>query len=364
MKQTANNKIEILAYPVYIGSELWHEIDIFIQPFLKSGGIYLLTDYNTQNYCQPVLTDNLPELARQPSFSIPPGEQSKDISSLESVWNWLTEAGATRDSLLINLGGGVVTDLGGLAAATFKRGISYINIPTSLTGQVDAGVGGKVGINISGIKNQAGLFCNPKAVFILPALLETLPPIHLRSGFAEIIKCAALSGYGFWELLKNERVKEQDHLIDLIIETVNFKCRIVAEDPFDESTRKMLNFGHTVGHALESFSNVPGRVEMLHGEAIAAGMICEAYLSYETAGLPKYELEMISTLINTFFNLKPLENRYFDHLIKMMNHDKKKTINGLGFSLLECLGKPCPGRSVDRVNLIRSFEYFNQVIQR
>jgi len=274
------------------------------------------------------------------------------------------EAGAVRESLLVILGGGVVSDLGGFAAATFKRGIRYINIPTSLIGQVDAAVGGKTGINIAGIKNQAGLFYDPSAVFILPELLETLPESNFRSGFAEIIKCAALSGNGFWEKMKNKTAQEQDHLFGFIFETVNFKCRTVAVDPFDHSTRKMLNFGHTVGHALEIFSNMPGRVGMLHGEAVAAGMICEAYLSYETAGLSEFWLEEITTVIKEFFDLKPIKNLSFGQLFTMMEHDKKKTINGIGFSLLESLGKPILERSVGRVNLTRSFEYFNRKIQK
>lgn len=364
MKQDTCFKIESLAYPVHIGTRLWHEIVNFIQPYQKSGGIYLLTDHNTQKYCLPVLMRHLPKLAQQPSFSIKAGEGSKDFSNLERVLNWLMKAGAARDSLLINLGGGVVSDLGGFAAATYKRGISYINIPTSLIGQVDAGVGGKVGVNIAGIKNQAGLFYNPSAVFILPVLLETLPKAHLRSGFAEIIKCAALSGNGFRELLKNESERKDDHLFKLIHETVNFKCGIAAEDPFDQSTRKMLNFGHTVGHALESFSIINGRVEMLHGEAVAVGMICEAYISYVSEGFPKYELDEISTVIKKYFDLKPLENRLFNQFLYTMEYDKKKTINGIGFSLLKCFGKPSLERTVDRVNLIGSFEYFNQLIQK
>lgn len=364
MKQPANIKIESLTYPVHLGFNLWREIDQLLQPFLKSRGIYLLTDNNTHSYCLPVLKDNIPLLAEQPSFSISLGERYKDLSSLYRIWTWLMEAGAGKNSLLINLGGGVVSDLGGFAAATFNRGMPYINIPTSLIAQVDAAIGGKTGLNISGIKNQAGLFYNPAAVFIMPVFLETLPEAHFKSGFAEIIKCAALSGHKFWELLKKDGALERKHIFRLISETVNFKCRIVAEDPFDRSTRKMLNFGHTVGHALESFSNMPGRVEMLHGEAVAAGMICEAYISYETAGLPKYELEEISTVIKTFFDLEPLENRFFDQFLKMINHDKKKNINGIGFSLLECLGKPCLERSVERVNLIRSFEYYNEVSQQ
>jgi len=364
VKQPANIKIESLTYPVYLGFNLWREIDQVLQPFLNSGGIYILTDNNTHSHCLPVLKDNVPLLAERPLFSISPGERSKDLSSLERIWTWLMEAGAGHNSLLINLGGGVVSDLGGFAAATFNRGMHYINIPTSLIAQVDAAIGGKTGLNISGIKNQAGLFYDPAAVFSIPVFLETLPEIHFKSGFAEIIKCAALSGHKFWELLKKDGTPENKHIFRLISETVNFKCRIVAADPSDRSTRKMLNFGHTVGHALESISNIRGEDEMLHGQAVATGMICEAYISYEMAGLGAEELDEISAVIKSFFDLKPLRENLFDQLVKIINYDKKKTDNGIGFSLLECLGKPSLGILVNHSNLINSFEYHNNIIQQ
>jgi 3-dehydroquinate synthase len=355
---------ESLAYPVIIGYELWPEMDTFLKPFMKSGRLFILTDDNTRNYCLPVLINHLPVLALQAVFNISPGEQSKDISSLERIWQWLMKAGATKDSLLINLGGGVVSDIGGFAAATYKRGMRYINVPTSLMGQVDAGIGGKTGINIAGVKNQAGLIYNPSAVFINPVFLATLPGAHRTSGFAEIIKNAALSGGGFWEQLKNMVYHEQDLFFDILLKAVTFKCSIVADDLFDLSTRKMLNFGHTVGHAIESFSYEQGTTGWMHGEAVAAGMVCEAYLSHLTSGLPKSEMEEITAVISTFFNLKPLESRSYDKILHLIDHDKKKTTPGIGFSLLENLGKPCLERSVDRQDIIRSLEYYNQIFKK
>ncbi|NTV83800.1 MAG: 3-dehydroquinate synthase, partial [Bacteroidales bacterium] len=297
MNQDDLFKIDSLIYPVFLGTNLWTRIHDFIQPYFKSGGIFILTDDHCYKYCLPLLRQHLPELANQKVYSLEPGEKSKDQAGLEKVWNWLMKSGAHSDSLLINLGGGVVSDLGGFAAATFKRGIDYINIPTSLIGQADAAIGGKTGIDLSGVKNQAGVFCDPAAVFIIPAFLKTLPENHFRSGFAEIIKCAVLSGHEFWSQVKNVNMSENDHLTTLIYKTVNFKCKIVSEDPYDESVRKMLNFGHTIGHALEGFFNRSEMPVMLHGEAVAAGMICEAYLSTEIAGLAGDELSEISTVI-------------------------------------------------------------------
>jgi 3-dehydroquinate synthase len=359
MKKDKNVKIESLAYPVFIGVEPWHETGKFLGPFLKSGGVYLLTDVNTREFCFPLLENNLPFLAGKPIYSIIPGENSKNLAEWEKILTWLMESGAGRESLLINLGGGVVSDLGGFAAATYKRGMRYINIPTSLIGQADAAVGGKTAINISGVKNQAGLFYDPAAVFINPAFLTTLPENHFRSGFAEIIKCAALSGRNFWQMAK-DKLDDPEHLFDFILESVNFKCGIVAVDPYDQSTRKMLNFGHTVGHALESF----GKDEMLHGDAVAAGMICEAYLSCETCGLPEKGLNEVSCVISKYFDLKPLDDQFYEEYLKIMDFDKKKTGSATGFSLLEDLGKPSLDRLVSRKNLTRSFEYYNQQIRK
>ena len=364
MKQDTCFKIESLIYPVQIGFDLWHEIEALLQPFLKSGRVYILTDNNTYKHCFPVLKEKIPLLADQALFSISPGEQSKDLSGLASVWTWLMETGAGRNSLLINLGGGVVSDLGGFAAATFNRGMAYINIPTSLIGQVDAAIGGKSALNVNGIKNQAGLFYDPAAVYIMPVFLETLPEAHYKSGFAEIIKCAALSGYKSWQLLRQESALDHNQIFRLIAETVSFKCRIVAEDPFDRSGRKMLNFGHTVGHALESVCNIPGENEMLHGQAVAVGMICEAYLSNKLAGMSANELDDISSVIKSFFDLKLIGENLFDELARYVGYDKKKTQNGIGFSLLESFGKHSPDIIVNNASLIQSFEYYNGIIKQ
>jgi 3-dehydroquinate synthase len=363
VKHPANIKIDILSYPVRLGFDLWHHIDLFIQPFLKSGGIYVLTDHNTHGCCLTVLKENIPLLADQPEFSILPGEASKDLSSLDRIWNWLIETGAGKDSLLINVGGGMVSDLGGFAAATFNRGMPYINLPTSLIGQVDAAIGGKTGINVSGIKNQAGLMYDPAAVFICPEFLDTLPDAHYKSGIAEIIKCAALSGPRFWKLLKKNDVSSNDNIYRLIIETLSFKCRVVAHDPSDLSSRKMLNFGHTVGHALESISNGPYGNGMLHGQAVAAGMICEAYLSNRMAGLDMEDMDEIIAVIKSYFEFKPIEENLFNQLIRTIQFDKKKTGRRIGFSLLESPGKHSVGLFVKNSDIIHSLEFYNDIIQ-
>jgi len=363
LKKDTCYKIESLVYPVYVGTELNQEMGYVLQSFFTTGRIFILADIHTHRYCLPVLAKYLPGMAQQPVFSVLPGEQSKNPAILESIWKWLLEAGADRESILINLGGGVISDLGGFAAASFKRGIRYINIPTSLIGQADAAIGGKTGINVAGIKNQAGCFYDPVAVFIMTEFLKTLPEDHLRSGYAEIIKCAVLSGNSYWEKVKNGSIHDHEQLFSLVHDTAGFKARTVADDPYDYSLRKILNFGHTIGHALESLSGMKDEEFMLHGEAVAAGMICESYLSYNTAGLSKDGLEEITDMIKSAFNLKPVETYSFNHLLKLMEHDKKKTTNGIGFTLLENLGHPLIDRTVDHKDIIASLEYLNQVSQ-
>jgi 3-dehydroquinate synthase len=356
-------KIDSLSYPVYLGDELWDKIREYLQPFLLRGGIFFLTDENTDKFCFPALLKYLPELSTYRSFSIKPGESSKEPAVMESLWKWLTESGAVRDSLLVNLGGGVVSDLGGFLASTFKRGMPYINIPTSLVGQADAAVGGKTGINLSGNKNQAGAFYDPAAVFIIPGFLETLPEDHFRSGFAEIIKSAALAGNEPWKQLRRITIPEINNIRDLIYETVKIKCSIVSQDPFDRSVRKMLNFGHTTGHALESLHNQLGMRGMLHGEAVATGMVCESFLSSEITGLPVSESEEIISVIKRFFRLQPVKEEDFNELMRLMDHDKKRTAGSYNFSLLESIGKPRINCPVDLNNILRSFRFLNKMSQ-
>jgi 3-dehydroquinate synthase len=272
VKAPANTKIDSLSYPVHIGYNLWEEIDKILQPFLKSGGVYVFIDHNTQRFCFPRLKDKIPNLTQQPLYSILPGEQSKDLQTLGAIWTWLMENGAGRNSLIINVGGGVVSDLGGFAAATFNRGMKYVNIPTSLIGQVDASIGGKSALNVSGIKNQVGLFYDPAAVFIIPTFLDTLPEDQYASGFAEIIKCAALSGGKFCEMVKLTGVSDRENIFQLIYEAVRYKSRAVAEDPL-EIPQEMLNFD--IPSACQSFNNSGGNEMILHA-VIVAGMICEA----------------------------------------------------------------------------------------
>jgi 3-dehydroquinate synthase len=353
--------INHLSYPVYIGANPWDLLKEFVGPYLNGRGVFILTDLNTQKYCLPVLIEHVPSLAGIPSLAVEPGEQSKDLMSAGRIWNWLMENNAGRKSLLINLGGGVISDLGGFSAATFKRGMPFINIPTSLIGQADAAIGGKTGINHSGVKNQAGVFADPSAVFVFPAFLRTLPSDQIRSGFAEILKSALLAGNDVWERIRSVESPYGETDESLIIESVKYKAKLVSIDPYDHSSRKALNFGHTAGHAIESFFNRPGMPGMLHGDAVAEGMVCEAFISSGLAGLPETDMESIISTIIRHFPVKSIDGQYFEEILSLMEHDKKKLGTGINFSLLKSIGHPVVDIEAEREIIFQSFRYLNQI---
>lgn len=346
--------------PVFTGANSTDHLRRFLDQNHPNERIFILTDNNTKIFCLPLLIENVPSLFSCPVMSIPAGEASKSLAMLEEIWIWLMDGGADRGSVLVNLGGGVVSDLGGMAAATFKRGISYINVPTTVIGQADAAVGGKTGINVAGIKNQAGVFCDPTAVFVFPGFLDTLPVRDFKSGFAEIIKSAILAGGESWQTVKRLEKLTDDSLPELIRSCIEYKCRLVAIDPYDRKERQALNFGHTIGHAFESCVSAYGEDGLTHGEAVAAGMICESYLSLELTGLSDGECAEITHVIRNNFNLKSYSHDIYNELFEFLGYDKKNTRGGIICSLLEKIGKPVIGKTAAAENIYRSFLFYNQ----
>ncbi|MBW6459863.1 MAG: 3-dehydroquinate synthase [Bacteroidales bacterium] len=355
-------KIGILPYPVMIGTKIWDEAARVLSTFNPAGGFCLLTDENVARHCLPVIGRLLPGLSDAPVFTIPAGESSKDIAMVEKIWKWLMDSGVERDSVLINLGGGLVSDLGGFAAGTFKRGIRYVNIPTSLIGQADASVGGKTGVNINRIKNQAGLFQDPSAVLIDPGFLQTLPSREMISGYAELIKSGLLSGGEFWDMVRTPHAINRDSIPELIWRAVNFKCDVVARDPLENGWRKILNFGHTIGHAFESLSGRDGIWQLTHGEAVAAGMICEGFLSYRLTGFSRETLDELVSIITTKFRLPSLLADHRRRFRKIMVHDKKNFQGSIRFVLLKSPGNPLVGQYSDSHYLEDSFDFYNQAV--
>ncbi len=298
--------------------------------------IFFLTDRNTDEHCLPVIHRHLPDM-NYDVIEIDPGEENKNIDFCIGVWNMLLDFGADRHSLLINVGGGVVTDMGGFAASTFKRGIDFVQIPTTLLAQVDASVGGKTGIDLGTVKNIIGTFAQPKAVFISSEFLKTLDKRQLVSGFAEVIKHGLIYDREYFNRLKN--INPDTISIEDIYHSVEIKNAVVTADPLEKGLRKILNFGHTVGHAIESYSLANDSYPLLHGEAIAIGMICEGYLSHKKNGLPGDQLDELVKTITKLFPYYTFSASIYPDLISFMQNDKKNISGKIGFALLSVIGK-------------------------
>lgn len=300
--------------------------------------IFILTDQTTHDMCLPKLQNFLCLKGAQ-SIVIKAGDTNKTLDSLAEVWTALSQGGATRHSLMINLGGGMVTDLGGFAASTFKRGIDFINIPTTLLAMVDASVGGKTGINFGGLKNEIGVFSDSKFVIINTQFLDTLDHDNICSGYAEMLKHGLISDDKHWAELVGFNLAQPDlaQLQRMVAESIKVKERIVTEDPHEHGIRKALNLGHTVGHALESFAMKHGR-PVLHGYAVAYGMVCELYLSARKTDFPTDKMHQTVRFILDHYGRLPYTCDDYPELLELMRHDKKNTSGIINFTLLGDIG--------------------------
>ena len=300
--------------------------------------IFILTDQTTHDMCLPKLQNFLCLKGAQ-SIVIKAGDTNKTLDSLAEVWTALSQGGATRHSLMINLGGGMVTDLGGFAASTFKRGIDFINIPTTLLAMVDASVGGKTGINFGGLKNEIGVFSDSKFVIINTQFLDSLDHDNICSGYAEMLKHGLISDNKHWAELVGFNLAQPDlaQLQRMVAESIKVKERIVTEDPHEHGIRKALNLGHTVGHALESFAMKYGR-PVLHGYAVAYGMVCELYLSARKTDFPTDKMHQTVRFILDHYGRLPYTCDDYPELLELMRHDKKNTSGIINFTLLGGIG--------------------------
>ena len=308
-------------YSIWIGADSLSKWDVS-----EYSRVAILVDENTKRDC----LNKLPKADNSIIIEIKSGEENKNISTCNFIWQELTNHNFDRNSLLINLGGGVIGDMGGFCASTYNRGIDFIQIPTTLLAMVDASIGGKLGIDFSGLKNQIGLFTNPKSVLIYPDFLETLPLNQLKSGFAEVLKHALISDKNIWNEILNTPFKKLNWN-EIISLSVEIKNKIVLSDPKEKGERKKLNFGHTFGHAIESFYLQKG-TPVLHGQAIALGMLIEGKMS----NLSELEKVEITAFILSNFTLphNPAKNQ----LIEFMKKDKKNSDEKINFTLLDGIG--------------------------
>lgn len=324
---------------------------------LSFSRLVVLTDTNTQSNCLPLVGTVLPEDTL--FISVAAGEIHKNLDTCSLIWTRMTEAALDRKALMLNLGGGVIGDMGGFCASLYKRGIRFINMPTTLLSQVDASVGGKLGVDFNGLKNHLGVFNEPETVIIAPEFLETLPKEELRSGYAEIIKHGLIRDAAYFSSLKSENWEDQDWE-SLIIHSVGIKKAVVEADPKEAGLRKILNFGHTIGHAFESFFLGTSN-QLLHGEAIALGMICEGFLSFQKVGFSFEELDRLTQMIFKVFGKVGFSEHELDPILDLCLQDKKNEGSTVMFSLLNSIGDCTYNIPVNREEILEAIHYYQNL---
>ncbi len=338
------------------------ELAKFVNANYPNSKRYIIADNNTLQHCLPLIDKYLGEMkVEQQVFNIEPGEDSKSMDLAYQLWENFTDLKISRGDVILNIGGGVVSDLGGFVAATYKRGVDVINVPTSLLAMADASVGGKVGVNFNQLKNHLGYFSNPKGVFVNTEFLNTLPDREFVSGYAEMIKHSLIADNGAWQKMVKQGSPSVDFVTEILPSSVAIKNKFVQEDPLDKGVRKVLNFGHTIGHAIETLF-MDSDTEVLHGEAVAAGMICAAYVSHIEAGLPKEDVVIISNLLNDVFDLEFVTWLMAENLELPLKHDKKNAGTELRFVLIPETGKAIFDQPVSMELALRSFEFVQSVV--
>ncbi|MGB0974537.1 MAG: 3-dehydroquinate synthase [Flavobacteriaceae bacterium] len=321
--------------------------------------IVVITDTNTYTHCYPVFIKQLQTNLDIEVIQIEAGEVHKNIETCTGVWNALSELNIDRKCLIINLGGGVVTDLGGFVASTYKRGVNYINIPTSLLAMVDASVGGKTGVDLGNLKNQIGVINTSEMVLIDTIFLNTLPQEELRSGLAEMLKHGLIQDETYWHKMTRLSELTTNDLDGLIYESVIIKNNIVTQDPTEQGIRKALNFGHTLGHAIESyFLEHPNKTTLLHGEAVAIGMILACYISTQLTGFDTSNCNNIKAYIQDVFGKIDILDDDIPHIIELMKYDKKNSHGNINFVLLSTIGQIIIDQKVSNDLINDAFNYY------
>ena len=350
------NSIKAISYPVHFQDKGYNSLSNLIAENNYST-LFILVDENTFKCCYPKFIPNLQTDKKIEVIEIESGEINKNLETCIGVWNAITELGGDRKSLLITLGGGVITDLGGFVASCFKRGIDFVNIPTTLLSMVDASVGGKTGVDLGVLKNQIGLFANPKMVLVDTDYLTTVSEREIKSGTAEIIKYGITYDITLFNQIKNNKNLKIE---DLIFRSIEIKNEVVLKDPKEQNIRKILNFGHTLGHAIESFYLESDDKESLtHGEAIAIGMVCESYMSSKLFGFPIEKLNAVKEVIIRTYGKIALLTNDFAGIMELLKHDKKNVNGQVNFVLLKDFEDYKLDCKVPKDLIIESMEFYN-----
>jgi 3-dehydroquinate synthase len=343
-------------YPVHFNETGYEKLNQHLKEN-KYSNLFIIVDSNTNEYCLPKLLPILETDLTIEIIEFEAGEINKNIETCIEIWNVLTELGADRKTLIINIGGGVVTDLGGFVASTFKRGVDFIHIPTTLLSMVDASVGGKNGVDLGNLKNQIGVINTPKMVLIDTQYLETVPQNEMRSGLAEMLKHGLIFDKAYWEQFLDLKAIDFADLDQLIYRSVEIKNEIVMQDPTEKNIRKSLNFGHTLGHAIESyFLENENKTTLLHGEAIAVGMILESYISLHKNLITEAEYNQIKSTLKSIYDDIVFEENDIDPILELLIHDKKNEYGTIQFALIEGIGQIKINQSVENELILNAFE--------
>lgn len=333
------DSIKSTGYSIYFKDEAYMQLNNYLSNN-QINKIFVLVDENTKTLCLPQFKNKVPNTIEVVTITINAGEINKNITTCVKVWTKLTELQADRKSLMLNLGGGMVTDLGGFVASTFKRGIKFINIPTTLLSMVDASVGSKTGVDLDNLKNLVGLFSNPEMVLIDPTFLTTVSEREIKSGVAEIIKYGLTFNPKLLIDIKDDKWKNINDLNDIIHQSISIKNNVVLEDFRETNLRKALNYGHTVGHAIESYFLEHESLEnLLHGEAVAIGMVIEAYVSKKLHGFPINELESLKDYVLKTYGKITIGKEHYTSILDLMKHDKKNANGVVKYILLKDVGE-------------------------
>ncbi|WHF52636.1 3-dehydroquinate synthase [Chryseobacterium gotjawalense] len=327
---------------------------------LEPTQLLILVDENTHEYCLPILLGNLETEIPFEIIEIEAGEELKTLETAAQLWEILTEFETDRKALMINLGGGVITDMGGFIASTYKRGIPFINIPTTLLGMCDASIGGKTGIDHQFLKNIIGTFAHPEHIFVFPEFLNTLPFEELRSGFAEMLKHGLIADQNHWNDLISIKDLTSENIFPFIERSMTIKQNVVEQDFTEQNIRKTLNFGHTIGHAIESLFLLKGKA-IMHGEAVAMGMICETRIS-KLQGLISEETEtQIISAIRKYFPHLDITEFSLEEIVNLMRNDKKNSFGNINFSLIKRIGNATFDCSIPNENIKKALIYYQKL---
>lgn len=353
--------LELQNYSISFQNQGYQDLNLLIKNGNYSS-IYILVDSNTQHHCSRFLSEQLEAEVSIEWIEIEPGEEHKTLHTCHEIWKTLSETGADRKSLMINLGGGIVTDVGGYVASCFKRGIDFVHIPTTLLGMVDAAIGGKNGVNLDHLKNQIGIIRPPKMILVDVGYLATLPSQEMRSGLAEMLKHGLIANANDFFAFDDLSQFQVDKLPELIRDSIQIKTKIAEEDPYEKGLRMALNFGHTLGHAIESYHmEASSKTKLLHGEAVAIGMILALKLSVDVLDFPVEKCDKASQLIRKYFQPVNFTADDIKALKDYMKHDKKNSAGHINFVLLEDIGQPKINCEVSDEHIKKAFAYYKSL---